>query len=162
MKFDLPRPLAGVATAVAVCGLLAACAVPVTRTTRVYEEPVASRQAAAHEHARYGTVERIEVEDTQVHDSGAGAVIGGLAGGVLGHQIGRGVGNAAATALGIFGGAVVGDRVEEHQAAAESGRRYHVVVRFDDGMHQSFDYAEIRGLHAGERVKFLHGVLDRA
>ena len=44
--------------------------------------------------------------------SGAGALIGLIAGGVLGNTIGHGGGRAAATALGAFGGAVVGDRVE--------------------------------------------------
>jgi outer membrane lipoprotein SlyB len=161
MKTDLPKP--PLVLAVALCGALAACAVPVTRTTRVYEEPRPARYAPPPPvAARYGTVERIEVEDTQVHDSGAGAVIGGLAGGVLGHQIGRGAGNAAATVLGVFGGAVVGDQVEKNQDAVQSGRRYRVIVRFDDGVHETFDYSEIRGLHAGERVKFIHGALDRA
>jgi outer membrane lipoprotein SlyB len=161
MKVESSRWACGMAAAVALCGALAACAVPVTRTTRVYEEP-RPRLAQAPVAARYGTVERIEVEDTQVHDSGAGALIGGLTGGVLGHQIGRGAGNAAATVLGAFGGAVVGDRVEKNQDAVQSGRRYRVIVRFDDGAHQAFDYAQIRGLHTGERVKFIHGVLDRA
>ena len=44
--------------------------------------------------------------------SGAGAVMGALAGGAIGNQIGRGAGQAAATMLGIMGGAVMGDRIE--------------------------------------------------
>lgn len=44
--------------------------------------------------------------------SGAGAAIGALAGGALGNAVGRGSGRAVATMLGLFGGAVVGDRVE--------------------------------------------------
>lgn len=44
--------------------------------------------------------------------SGAGAVMGAIAGGVMGNAIGGGGGKAAATALGIFGGAILGDRVE--------------------------------------------------
>jgi uncharacterized protein YcfJ len=44
--------------------------------------------------------------------SGAGAVMGALAGGAIGNQIGRGAGNAAATMIGIVGGAMLGDRVE--------------------------------------------------
>jgi len=44
--------------------------------------------------------------------SGAGALLGAIAGGVMGNAIGHGGGRAAATALGLFGGAVVGDRVE--------------------------------------------------
>jgi len=49
---------------------------------------------------------------TQAQPSGAGAVLGAVAGGVLGNAIGHGAGRAAATALGVFGGAVVGNQVE--------------------------------------------------
>lgn len=44
--------------------------------------------------------------------SGAGAVMGAIAGGAMGNAIGQGNGRAAATALGIFGGAILGDRIE--------------------------------------------------
>jgi uncharacterized protein YcfJ len=44
--------------------------------------------------------------------SGAGTVLGALAGGVIGNSIGQGSGRAAATAIGIFGGAMLGDRLE--------------------------------------------------
>ena len=44
--------------------------------------------------------------------SGGGAALGAIAGGALGNAIGHGTGRAVATMLGIFGGAVVGDRVE--------------------------------------------------
>lgn len=44
--------------------------------------------------------------------SGAGAAIGAIAGGAMGNAIGDGAGRAAATMIGIIGGAVVGDRVE--------------------------------------------------
>lgn len=48
----------------------------------------------------------------QGNKSGAGAVMGAIAGGAVGNQIGGGSGRAAATALGIFGGAILGDRIE--------------------------------------------------
>ena len=48
----------------------------------------------------------------QQQKSGAGAVMGALAGGAMGNAVGRGSGNAAATMLGIVGGAIVGDRIE--------------------------------------------------
>ena len=48
----------------------------------------------------------------QPQKSGAGAVMGAIAGGAVGNSMGRGSGNAAATALGIFGGAVLGDKIE--------------------------------------------------
>ena len=49
---------------------------------------------------------------TEAPRSGGGALLGALIGGVAGNAIGSGGGRAAATALGVFGGAVVGDRVE--------------------------------------------------
>lgn len=44
--------------------------------------------------------------------SGAGAVMGALAGGAVGNAIGDGGGRAAATILGLVGGALLGDRIE--------------------------------------------------
>jgi uncharacterized protein YcfJ len=44
--------------------------------------------------------------------SGAGAAMGAIAGGALGNSVGRGDGRAAATLLGIFGGAILGDKIE--------------------------------------------------
>lgn len=58
---------------------------------------------------RVCTSQQVEVQQQK---SGAGAVMGALAGGAVGNQIGRGAGNAAATMLGIVGGAMLGDRVE--------------------------------------------------
>lgn len=48
----------------------------------------------------------------QPQKSGAGAVMGAIAGGAMGNAIGSGGGQAAATMLGLFGGAVLGDRIE--------------------------------------------------
>lgn len=55
------------------------------------------------------TTEQVAVQRPK---SGAGAVIGAIAGGAMGNAVGSGGGKAAATALGIFGGAILGDRVE--------------------------------------------------
>ncbi|MEJ7930747.1 hypothetical protein WG922_12245 [Ramlibacter sp. AN1015] len=44
--------------------------------------------------------------------SGAGALLGAIAGGAAGNAIGDGGGRAVATALGLLGGAVLGDRIE--------------------------------------------------
>ena len=49
---------------------------------------------------------------TQAPKSGAGALMGAVAGGVVGNAIGSGGGRVAATALGLFGGAVLGDNIE--------------------------------------------------
>ena len=49
----------------------------------------------------------------QLPNSGAGALIGAIAGGALGNAAGgNGAGRAAATAIGMVGGAVLGDRLE--------------------------------------------------
>ena len=48
----------------------------------------------------------------QQQKSGAGVVMGALAGGAMGNAVGRGEGNAAATMLGIVGGAIVGEHIE--------------------------------------------------
>lgn len=48
----------------------------------------------------------------QSNKSGAGAAMGAIAGGAIGNQIGGGSGKAAATILGIFGGAILGDKIE--------------------------------------------------
>ena len=46
---------------------------------------------------------------TQPHKSGAGALMGAIAGGTVGHAIGR---DGLGTAIGIFGGAILGDKIE--------------------------------------------------
>lgn len=44
--------------------------------------------------------------------SGAGAVLGAIAGGAVGNSVGGGSGRAAATVLGVLGGAMLGDNIE--------------------------------------------------
>lgn len=88
--------------------------------------------------------------------SGAGAVMGAIAGGAVGSTLGQGGGNAAATALGIVGGAILGDKIEGNQTAVHTtptcyvqmvthnttayqveyeyaGRRYNVELPYDPG-----------------------------
>ncbi len=49
---------------------------------------------------------------TQGQKSGAGAAMGAIAGGAIGNSVGNGNGRAAATMLGLLGGAILGDKVE--------------------------------------------------
>ena len=49
---------------------------------------------------------------TQAPKSGAGALMGAVAGGAVGNAIGSGGGRAAATVLGLVGGAMIGDNIE--------------------------------------------------
>jgi hypothetical protein len=44
--------------------------------------------------------------------SGAGALMGAIAGGAVGNAVGGGGGKAAATMIGIMGGAMIGDNIE--------------------------------------------------
>ncbi len=55
----------------------------------------------------------------QQPNSGAGGVVGALAGGAIGNQIGHGGGRAAATILGVVGGALLGDRIESNNSVAQ-------------------------------------------
>lgn len=45
-------------------------------------------------------------------NTGGGAVLGAIAGGAAGNAIGKGHGRAAATAIGVIGGAVLGNHIE--------------------------------------------------
>ena len=153
-----PRSFGATAAALALAaGSLTACTVPETQVTHVYDAPGGVEYSAAE----YGTVRRIDVVETSEQPTGGGAVLGGLVGGVLGNQIGQGAGRGAATVLGVFGGALLGNNIEHKEAAAASRRYYHVVVEFDHGSERSFDYYELDGLRVGERVKLDHGVLGR-
>jgi uncharacterized protein YcfJ len=58
------------------------------------------------------TVCATEQVELQAPKSGAGALMGAIAGGAMGNAIGGGGGKAAATMIGIMGGAIVGDNIE--------------------------------------------------
>jgi uncharacterized protein YcfJ len=48
----------------------------------------------------------------QAPTTGAGAIMGGIAGGAIGNTVGGGSGRAAATAIGLIGGALLGNSIE--------------------------------------------------
>ena len=54
---------------------------------------------------------------SQQPKSGAGALMGAIAGGAMGNAVGGGAGKAAATVLGIIGGAALGDSLEGSPSA---------------------------------------------
>jgi uncharacterized protein YcfJ len=75
----------------------------VISTTPVIQQIAVPRQVCTNE----------QVSTTsQGNKSGGGALIGGVAGGAVGNAIGKGSGRAAATAIGIFGGAILGNHLE--------------------------------------------------
>jgi len=52
--------------------------------------------------------------------TGAGALLGTVAGGLIGNSVGSGAGRAASTALGMVGGAIVGNNLESQQLDAQN------------------------------------------
>lgn len=63
-----------------------------------------------------------EVQQLPANGSGAGALMGAIAGGAMGNAIGSGSGQALATGLGIFGGAILGNRIETQGQPARTQR----------------------------------------
>ncbi len=77
----------------------------VVSSTAIISQVSVPRQVCAQE--------VVQVQNTTpATKSGAGALMGGIAGGAMGNAIGNGSGRAAATVLGLFAGAIVGDRIE--------------------------------------------------
>ena len=94
--------------AAAVAGVLAAGAAQaqdeqgrVISSTPVVQQVAVPRQVCTDEEISY-----------QERKSGAGALLGAIAGGAAGNAIGNGSGRAAATVIGLIGGAIIGNRVE--------------------------------------------------
>ena len=75
----------------------------VLSSTPVVQQVTVPRQVCSNEQISY-----------QGPKSGAGAVLGAIAGGAVGNAVGGrgGSGQAAATAIGIMGGAILGDNIE--------------------------------------------------
>ena len=73
----------------------------VISTTPIIQQVAVPRQVCTHQQVA-----------VQPQKSGAGAAMGAIAGGAIGNTIGRGEGNALATAIGIFGGAILGNKIE--------------------------------------------------
>lgn len=145
-----------------ISALIAGCAAPVTRTVWVYEQPANVTVQASN--ARLGTVSRIEIVETRVGVSGAGAATGAVLGGVLTSSMGHGGGPRGSgrglfpfAVIGIVAGALIGNHVEQQQARATSSRHYRVSIHYDDGNDQTFEVMELNGLHAGERVQMERG-----
>lgn len=147
--------------------LVAGCAAPpVTQTVWVYEQPAGAPTQASV--VRWGTVDRIEVVDTRVGVTGAGAATGALVGGVLtsplghGGPRGHGPGFLPFALVGVVAGALIGHHIEEQQARASSERHYRVFIDFDDGQTRAYNVADLNGLRVGERVRIERGRIESA
>jgi outer membrane lipoprotein SlyB len=104
----------------------------------------------------YGTIESIQVTHPAGKTSGAGAVVGGVLGGLLGNQVGGGNGKTAATVVGVVGGAVVGNAVEQNRNA-QTADMYQIRVRLDNGDGMTVMQESIYELRVGNRVRVVDG-----
>ena len=86
--------------------------------------PIVQQVAVAREVC---SVEQVGVQRPR---SGAGAVMGALAGGAMGNAMGDGSGRAAATIIGLIGGAMVGDRIENSDPYAQQPMRQCTTQQF--------------------------------
>jgi outer membrane lipoprotein SlyB len=87
-------------------------------------------------------------------------VLGAVVGGVLGHQIGGGSGRAAATGVGVIGGALAGNAIEaRNNNAGPSG--YRIVISLDQGGQRDYDVSSPGDLRVGDRVRVVNGQISR-
>ncbi|MDB5731247.1 MAG: hypothetical protein JWQ03_1142 [Variovorax sp.] len=173
MMKTLLRPLT-LTTCAAAAALLTACVAPAP----VYQAspyPYGPAQPAAYPQAypraqgqapyvEYGRVANIEVlrsETQATGTSGGGAVAGGLIGGVVGNRFGNGNGRAAATALGVVGGALLGNSIEAQRNGPRPQESYRVSVQTDSGAYRAFDVPNPGDLRIGDRVRIDNGQLSR-
>jgi len=130
-----------------------------TTTTTRAPAPVYQTYPAVTE---FGRVANIETTQTQGsgRTSGAGAVIGAVVGGVLGNAVGGGTGRAAATAVGVLGGAVAGNAVERRNNSGEY-IGYRVSIQLDQGGYRAYDVPSPGDLRIGDRVRMVEGQIQR-
>lgn len=127
-----------------------------------YAQPPAYQAARDPQGTEYGYLSNIEMlrAPSQGRTSGGGALLGAVVGGLLGNQIGGGSGRAAATAVGIFGGAVAGNAIEG-QGAQAGGSVYRLTIQLDNGGMRAYDVPSPGDLRPGERVRLYQGQISR-
>jgi outer membrane lipoprotein SlyB len=100
---------------------------------------------------RTGTIEQITPVQIQSNQhTGVGAVVGGLAGLGIGSLIGAGTGRDVAMVVGTIGGAVVGNKVQQHYSQPVAGQQ--IIVRTSNGVLVSVTQPVNPGLRQGQRV----------
>jgi outer membrane lipoprotein SlyB len=142
---------------VATLSLLLGCAIDPRGRDSIADAPGASSRDA--QRAEMGRVTSIENVAIQGRTSGGGAILGAVLGAVVGSQIGGGSGRALATGVGVVGGAVAGNSIEQHNKSDDQIFRVH--VRMNSGEFRVFDFHRIDDLRTGDRVKVEGGQLYR-
>lgn len=61
-----------------------------------------------------------ELQTREVQSSGAGALLGAVAGAAVGNAVGKGSGRAVATGVGLIGGAILGNHIENRGRPTET------------------------------------------
>ncbi len=109
---------------------------------------------------RSGTVEQIyPTQIAHSHQTGVGAVVGGVVGLGLGSLIGNGSGRDVAMVLGTIGGAYVGNEMQKKHDQPVAGQQ--IVVRLANGVLVSVTQAGNSGLRVGDKV-YIEGTGDGA
>lgn len=169
----LTRPLSVAAAVVAASLLATACVAPAPYYYPAYHPGYAQpypaagaypAQVAPTGYVEYGQVANIEVVQGRTAGygpTGGGAIAGGLIGGVVGNQIGHGSGRAAATALGLIGGALAGNAIEAQTNAPRVYQSYRISVQTDHGVWRVFDVPHPGDLRIGDRVRIENGQISR-
>jgi len=163
----LPRSASLIATVLAVTSLTACVAPAPYQTTRYPYQPQAAypaypvQQAGYTEYGRVANIEVLRTERAGTGTGGGGAVAGGVIGGVLGNQIGGGSGRAAATALGIVGGALLGNSIEAQNNGPRVYESYRVSIQTENGAWRAYDVPNPGNLRIGDRVRIDNGQISR-
>jgi outer membrane lipoprotein SlyB len=105
-----------------------------------------------------GTIEAVNVVETQGDGNYLGTIGGGVVGGLLGNQVGGGNGKTLATLAGVVGGALAGRAVEGN---VKKSQHYEVVVRLQNGGAQTISLPSDQGFHTGDRVRINDGVMTK-
>lgn len=109
---------------------------------------------------RSGTVEQIyPTQIAHSHQTGIGAVVGGVVGLGLGSLIGNGSGRDVAMVLGTIGGAYAGNEMQKKHDQPIAGQQ--IVVRLANGVLVSVTQAGNSGLRVGDKV-YIEGAGDSA
>jgi outer membrane lipoprotein SlyB len=104
------------------------------------------------EQVRYGTIAKIDsVQIEGDHQTGVGAVIGGVGGALIGAQFGGGSARGIATVLGAVGGAFAGNAIERRYAKPQPGQ--YVTVKLDNGVTVGITQPVDASLRVGDRVR---------
>ena len=125
------------------------------------QQPYAAAPSPYVEYGRVANIEVLQGTTAGTGTTGGGAVAGGVVGGLVGNRFGGGNGRVAATALGIVGGALLGNSIEASRNGPRASESYRVSIQTDGGGYRSFDVSSPGDLHIGDRVRIDNGQISR-